>query len=275
MRTEDMPRKIIKGTTTEVSLVDHPANSHSTIEIAKRDEQPTPFRTREAALQAIADAECRQMFAKADITAGRTMSEYDRNRAAIFKGAVAPAHVPPGSTATADAAEYTDMMKRAVVLAKQIDVTPEQAFEAIYTSPGEIAKRRAKGAPPPPANSSETDDDDVDADPGDGEMDDADSGQELGPPRGPRGGSGIRSGGSSRGQYEMTGHPTMTNSRQATVGAHEGSYHPSKRPPSATRKSKVMKRVRKYLLANPRATAQEALHHATQPKHLRKAMKTG
>jgi hypothetical protein len=136
-------------------------------------------------------------------------------------------------------------MKRAATLATQTNVTEAQAFEAIYTSPGEVLKRRSRAALPVPPNNSKTDDDEVDSgaeSPPDG-MGDADAGPQLGHRGEPHASTCPE--GSSTGDYEHSGINRMTNSRSmAGQVRNEGSYDDKARPASATRRPSLKRMLK-------------------------------
>jgi hypothetical protein len=265
-------------------FVDSPANQHAVGKMRKRLDAPTsPIEAYNYLMQKASDAVVR--VAKSGAV-GPTLSQAqhfeklltDPNNAAIAKLAMGPVAIREAparrvrARAPTDAA-YDALMLKATGLAELNGTTPAIEFSKLYQSPAEISKRRAKGAPPSPDNSGLTDDDDVDADSGSGEMDDSNEGAELGPPRNPRTLAGRQNtGGKSTGNYERSGVPTMTNGPQAVSGKTESSYNDKARPPSATRKSekKIRKRIKKFLDANPSASAREAAHYATAPKRARR-----
>jgi hypothetical protein len=75
-----------------------------------------------------------------------------------------------------------------------------------------------------------------------GEMDDSEDDPQLGHRGEPTASTMCE--GSRVGSYEMSGVPTMTNSRQAVTGPTQGSYDAKARPASALT-SKSLKRLRK------------------------------
>ena len=77
------PRVLQKIRLDEVSVVDAAANPGAQVKLVKRNERPTPFATREAALQSIADRETQQAMAKSQ-PVGRPMTEYEQYRARLF-----------------------------------------------------------------------------------------------------------------------------------------------------------------------------------------------
>jgi hypothetical protein len=251
------PRVLKQLRIDSVDVVDRGAGEGVHIKIVKRDDRPTPFEARETALQAIADAECRQMFEKANRNRrSDTPAEdsYDAYRVALFKSTPRPAPKPP--MPPPDPA-YDEMMERARVLAKKFDIPVEQAFAAIYESPGEVAERRARLVP----NTTATDDDEAQIH-GDGDdemsggMDDPDAadndlGDHPGEPT-----AGTMCEGSPPGHVYASNGNVNQNSRMAAVGVPEGSYNDKKRPRSALKNQKrIDKALKREAKARRRALA--------------------
>jgi hypothetical protein len=181
---------------------------------------------KEALLQKAADEYCAGVMQKGHTPGdqfAQNRSLFKRYNDGLFSGRVRPSSLSAQPTAVIDDT-YVELMKRAEHLADRTGRTIAQEFSDLY-------EKRAK----PPANSDETDDDQVAADVGSGDMDDEDTGPELGHRVEPAASTSPQ--GSSVGDYEHEGHPRMTNSRSMAGGTRtEGSYDPRKRPRSATRR---------------------------------------
>jgi hypothetical protein len=287
---------------TEFSMVDVPANKRARPVMAKRDEAEITAAAAYEALQGMADL----MVNKFEKSHGPGKMTKEMAFSKLFAESRDPrirelAQIALGHTVSttplvkADGQPYPVdaggayellMSKAADMHAANPSKSTEQHFATIFEARDPALRRLAKlakmGAP--------VDDDDEPRDEPDGDpdIDDDDNGPMLGGVQSDAT-AGGKNRGRSRGSYEGSGVPTMTNARMASVGAVERSYNDKARPSSAkppaitdnksrrfigddprtTTQKSYDKRYSKLLAVHPRATAQELASFAISPKSLR------
>ena len=256
---------------TEFSLVDVPADKRALPVMAKRDEL-SPKQAYES------------LWEQAGLLVNQFSKREDTKltQPQVFEKLLLSRD--PKIPIDADEAYHVMMAKAAELHISDPSRTEAQHFAALY-------EKRVI-----PQRESDTDDGDDpsgadDPDPA-GDMDDDDAGVELGPPRGPRGGAGIKNRGQSKGVYETSGVNVMTIARPASTGSVEMSYNDRARPSSAsppaatdgksrtfvggdprtsTSKSKFSKRVDRLIAEG--MPVMKAIHWASAPKRKRQQMK--
>jgi hypothetical protein len=285
-----MAKVLTKIKLDEVSLCDRGAGEGTVVKLVKNrsaDAPPTAFTTREAVLQAAADAYTAEAVAKAD-RRGDATSEFQRYRSRLFAKRE-PAEATPAPAPINKS--YATLMKRAEELAKREGITEATAFERLCADPANAelfakAKRPASAVKPQQGaiNVDPEDDEDLDGEDADTDTgDDTDAGHDGIGIKPFEGASGDGSGRSQGGPY-LNGSNVRQFPRSATVGAVEGSYDPARRPASALRKlgpaaecaltPKQSRRYQKFMTKSPNATRNDGLWYARATKEQRDRYKT-